>query len=100
MNYLRGNHLGYKYDKDFFLLILAYAFVEIRAIEGSSSELPSKLADVLHHIPEALLLEMSEERSRRLYDQMMAKAEVHGLTKLIQAWEVTALKRLTRSKTP
>lgn len=84
-----------KHDKDFYLLLLAYALVEIRAIDETNTEMHSRLADVFHHIPEALTLDMDEERDKRLYEQMMAKAEVHGLTELVKRWEARAERRLS-----
>jgi hypothetical protein len=36
---------------------------------------------------------MNEDRASRLYEQMMAKAEVHGLTELIKSWAVNAERR-------
>ena len=82
-----------KHNKNFYLLLLAYALVEIRATTDISSDLPAKLADVFHHIPEALTLDMDEERDQRVYQQLLAKAEVHGLTELIKGWESNALRR-------
>jgi hypothetical protein len=81
-----------RHDKNFYLLVLAYALVEIRATDDP--KLSAKVADVLHHIPEALTLDLDDERDQRLHEQMMVKARVHGLTDLINGWQRSAMKRL------
>ena len=81
--------------KEFYLLLLAYALVEIRAAEGDdAAAFATKVADTLHHLPEALTLDWSGERDQRVYEQMRAKAGVHGLVSRLDAWERTALRRL------
>ncbi len=90
--------MTHEHNKNFYLLLLAYALVEIRATRDTKSELPAKLADVFHHIPEALTLDMDEARDRRLYDQMLAKAEVHGLVELIRGWETNAERRSSSTR--
>ena len=82
-------------SKELYLLILAYALVEIRAFEGDDAAgFAANVADTLHHIPEALTLDWSRERDERVYEQMRAKAEVHGLVDRLDAWERTARRRL------
>ena len=67
-------------SKEFYLLILAYALVEIRAAEGDdAARFAADVADTLHHLPEALTLDWSAERDARVYEQMRAKAGVQGL---------------------
>ena len=85
--------------KGFYLLLLAYALVEIRAAEGDdAAAFATKVADTLHHLPEALTLDWSDERDRLVYEQMRAKAGVHGLLGRLDAWERTALRRLERER--
>jgi hypothetical protein len=81
-------------SKDFYLLLLAYAFVEIRylAVEGDL-QLAPRLADLFHHIPEALRLPWTEEREERVHAQMREKARLHGLGDLLDRWEQRALRR-------
>jgi hypothetical protein len=80
-----------RHNKNFYLFLLAYVLVEIRAAEDG--EFSSKVADTFHNVPEALTLELDEERDRRLYEQIMVKAEVHGITHQVKGWEATALQR-------
>jgi hypothetical protein len=86
-----------RHDKNFYLFILAYALVEIRGRgwlhDDSMADFPTKVADILHHIPEGLTLELDEERDKRLYERLIAKAQIHGLSDLIAGWEQTALRR-------
>ena len=85
--------------KEFYLLLLAYALVEVRAAEGDDAVgFATKVADTLHHIPEALMLDWSGERDGRIYEQMRAKAGVHGLLGRLDAWERTALRRRERAQ--
>ena len=81
--------------KDFYLLLLSYAFVEIRAlkVEGDLNLAP-QLADVFHNVPEALGLPWTEEREERIHEQLRAKAQVHGLAELLDRWEARALRRM------
>ena len=85
--------------KEFYLLVLAYAMVEIRAAEdGDAAGFATKVADTLHHIPEALTLDWSAERDARVYEQMRAKAGVHGLLGRLDAWERAARQRLEHER--
>jgi hypothetical protein len=81
--------------KDFYLLLLSYAFVEIRSlqVEGDLSLAP-KLADVFHNVPEALRLPWIEEREERIYEQLRAKAQAQGLLDLLGRWEARAFRRM------
>jgi hypothetical protein len=79
----------------FYLLLLSYVLVEIRflQVEGDLSLAP-RLADIFHNVPEALRLPWTAEHEEWLYQQIRAKAEVHGLTDLLDRWEARALRRL------
>jgi hypothetical protein len=81
--------------KDFYLLLLSYALVEIRflQVEGDPS-LASSLADIFHNVPEALRLPWTEEREERIHAQIQAKAQAHGRADLLDRWEARALRRL------
>ena len=86
-------------SKEFYLLILAYALVEIRAAEGDDAAgFAADVADTLHHLPEALTLDWSAERDARVYEQMRAKAGVHGLLGRLDAWERAARQRLEHER--
>src|SRR5262249_14262234 len=82
--------------KDFYLLLLAYTLIEVRSlrVEGDP-ELAAKLADLFHNLPEALRLPWTEEREARIYQQVRAKAEVHGLVGLLDRWERRGLRRMS-----
>jgi hypothetical protein len=82
--------------KDFYLLLLAYALVEIRSFqaEGGNLDLAPKLADIFHNLPEALRLPWTGERDGRIYAQMKEKARLHGLADLLDRWERRAFRRL------
>lgn len=81
--------------KDFYLLLLAYALVKIRALEDTDGlENARRLADMFHHIPEALGLEWTEEREGRIHQQMWAKAKVHDFEDLLLRWEASAMRRI------
>ena len=81
--------------KDFYLLLLAYAFVEIRHLQAEGNlPLGPKLADIFHNIPEALCLPWTEDREERIYAQMKEKAKLHGLADLLERWESRAGRRL------
>jgi hypothetical protein len=81
-------------DRDFYLLLLSYVLVEIRflSVEGDLS-LGPRLADIFHGVPEALRLPWTVERELRIYEQIRAKAEVHGLSNILDRWEARAQRR-------
>jgi hypothetical protein len=83
--------------KEFYYYMLAYALVEIRALKDSDGlDAARRLADLFHHVPEALCLEWTPEREERIYAQLQAKAGVHGLTELLERWERRALRRMAQ----
>ena len=85
--------------KELYLLLLAYALAEVRAAEGDdAAAFAARVADTLHHLPEALTLDWSGERDGRVYERMRAKAGMHGLVSRLDAWERTALRRLGRER--
>ena len=72
------------HTKDFYLLLLSSALIEIRylATEGDLALAP-KLADMFHNVPGALRCPWTEEREERIYTQIRDKAQVYGLTDLL-----------------
>lgn len=82
-----------QHDKPFYLVLLGYALVEIRASAVSNPELAAGIADTFHHIPEALALDLNGDRDARLYNQLKAKAKVHGIEGLVSRWEASACRR-------
>ncbi len=90
---------GMTRPKEFYLLLLACALVEIRVAEGDDAAgFAAQVADTLHHVPEALTLDWSAERDGRVYEQMRAKAGVHGLVARLDAWERAARRRLEHER--
>lgn len=81
-------------NKNFYHLLLAYALVEIRALEDNAAQASRELADMFHHIPEALNLEWTVERESRVHKQLVAKAKVYGRSELVDRWEQRAARRL------
>ncbi len=82
-------------SRDFYLMLLSYALVEVRFLEVEGDlTLAPKLADMLHHLPEALRFPWDEDRDQRAYAQLRAKAEAHGLTDLLDRWEARVERRL------
>jgi hypothetical protein len=77
--------------KEFYLTILGEALIEIRAlaVEGNL-ELGPKLADMLHNVPAALRYPWTEERDEELYEQIRSKAEIYGVTAMLDSWERSA----------
>ena len=83
--------------KDFYLILLEHALIEMRALGAEGhAELAPKLADLFHNVPGALRLPWSAEREERIYGQLRAKAEVYHLTEQLNRWEQYALNRLRR----
>jgi hypothetical protein len=81
--------------KDFYHYMLAYALVEIRALEDSEGlDAARRLADLFHNVPEALCLEWMPEREERVHTYLQEKAKVHGLTPLLERWERRILRRM------
>ena len=82
-------------NKDFYLLLIAYALVEIRAMgDGASLSTAKQIADMLHNIPEGLRLEWTKERDSRIYAYIRSKAEMYNLTEMLDGWERAALRRI------
>lgn len=90
-----------RHDKNFYLYILSYGLVEIRARgwlhDDSIPDFATKVADILHNLPEALTLELDEERDKRLYENLVDRAEFHGLSQEIASWERAAIDRCERN---
>lgn len=85
-------------SKDFYHLLLAYALVEVRALDGAdAAEQARRLADLFHNVPEALCLPWTPERDERIYAQLQEKARAHGLHELLVRWEHRALRRLAQA---
>ena len=87
-----------KRSKDFYLVLLEHALIEIRAtgVEGTP-ELASKLADMFHNVPGALRYPWTPERDERIYAQIRAKAELYGLAEQLDRWERHAFRRLAEA---
>src|SRR5678810_435634 len=89
-----------RHNKSFYLFMLAYGLVDIRGRgwlhDDSIPDFATKAADILHNLPEALTLELDEERDKRLYEQLMTKAQVHGMSDVVAGWEQSALERATK----
>jgi hypothetical protein len=85
------------HTRDFYLLLLEHALIEMRAaaIEGKA-ELGPKLADIFHNVPGALRLPWTQERDERIYSQIRAKAAVYGLGETLNRWEQHVRNRLER----
>jgi hypothetical protein len=83
------------HSKDFYLLLLEHALIEMRAapMEGRA-ELGPNLADMFHNVPGALRLAWSQEREERIYGQIRAKAKLYGLTETLDRWEEHVQSRL------
>ncbi len=83
--------------KDFYLLLLSWALVEIRALQYEGNlDLAPKVADMLHNVPEALRLPWTVDRDERIYEQIRAKAGIYGLTEMLDGWERAALRRISQ----
>lgn len=80
------------HSRDFFLLLLSYAFVEIRTGEIAGTS----IADIFHNVPEALRLDWTPERAERIWAQVTEKARIHGLSSMIAHWEQAAFARIER----
>ena len=81
--------------KDFYYYLLAYTLVEIRAAETPEELARIRgLADMVHNIPEALVLPWTEERDERIWAQIKDKAQVHGLEAKLQRWERGIMRRI------
>jgi hypothetical protein len=80
--------------KDFYLVLLAHALIEIRATapEGNLEKAP-KLADIFHNVPAALRLPWTEEHEEQIHSQMVEKARLYGLADELERWERYALRR-------
>jgi hypothetical protein len=73
---------------EFYLLLLEYALIDIRALQGESKcELGPKLADIFHNVPGALRFRWTEEREGEVYAQMRGKARAYGLDEKLDRWE-------------
>jgi hypothetical protein len=84
-----------KRSKEFYLLLLEYALIDIRALQYEGKlELGPKLADVFHNVPGALRHPWTDEREEDLYAHMHDKARVHGLEAKLDRWEQHARGRL------
>lgn len=80
--------------REFYLYLLELAFIDIRATASEGNQtLGPKIADMFHNVPGALCLPWTEERENRVYTQIRAKADVHGLTEKLDRWEKYAQRR-------
>jgi hypothetical protein len=87
-----------KRSKEFYLLLLEYALINIRAsqFEGKT-ELGPKLADMFHNVPGALGFPWTQEREEDVYAHLRSKADVYGLVTKLDQWEKLALRQLEES---
>ncbi len=84
-------------NREVYLVMLAYAFVDIRAADGDEPEQHSRaIADIFHHVPEALTLPWTQDRDDRVWQQIVAKAKVYGLTDKVFAWRESARLRCAK----
>jgi len=84
-------------NKDFYLILLANALIEMRALPTEGNlELAPKLADMFHNVPGALRLPWTTERDEDIYAQIRAKADVYSLSEMLNRWEQNASNRLMR----
>ena len=85
-------------SKEFYLLLLEYALVEIRALQtnGELEDAP-KWADVFHNVPGAVRLPWTVEREQRIRAQLHEKARLYGLSERLARWESRAIESLNAS---
>ena len=88
-----------KRTKEFYLLLLEYALIEIRATQYEDNlALGPKLADIFHNLPGALRFPWTTEREERIYVLIRDKAQVYGLTEKLDRWAEHALRNLQEAE--
>ena len=91
-------------SQQYFLLIMYHALIELRASDPDIEAPASKLADMLHNIPIAMCGDWSEEKAQSLFEQVEAKAKVHGFDKFLEQLDrgaksyIATFKRLASEK--
>ena len=77
--------------KTFYLALLSHRLISLRAEadEGTLSiEKARAVADTLHNLPGALMLEWTDERDERAYGYIRSKAQTYGFD--FDSWEKAA----------
>jgi hypothetical protein len=86
-------------SKDFYLLLLEHALIEMRACPHEGNlDLPAKLADMFHNVPGSLRLPWTEEREEHIHNQILEKARLYGLAEALDRWEKHVAKKIAESE--
>lgn len=73
-----------KRPKDFYLLLLEYALVAIRATDDEKrGRVARLLSDTFHNVPGALCLDWTAERDAGVYRYIRSNAEMYGLSEIL-----------------
>lgn len=83
-----------KHNRQFYLLMLEYLFLEMRNMEENELKYVPKIAYIFHNVPALLLYDFNEQSAEQAYNVITARADALGLRDWLNSCEQVVISRI------
>lgn len=87
-----------KRDAEFYLLLLSKVLLEIRNLEDAQLKQARSLAYIFHNVPGLLRCNFDGETAEEVYETILSRAEVVGLSEWVIMLEKNVVEQLTEEQ--